>query len=467
MSNVRLSRANSILFARSLSLSSPLSLSSCFRFRPIEMTAINLFTYRDTLDYCSSKCPVMAMDVKGITWVGNIYQKFENMCLEVEDTMFEETVKYIENQMQTVGESVKKIYSDVMQDLLPPSLCDLDETSVSELPIDQYNDARLPKKSLQGLKKITVKADTNQITEDSRIHRDVDDDVIHAESCDTDALSMSASCNSVKGNSFISNARQYVGSSDIKSNLGSDENQPNENMPTSKTVSEINLSNTDTCSTSQSHELSNVNQIHAATVSKRASSEVTVISSVADCCKEIENASTEKIPSVQVLIKSAGEKEVNISSFSSSVLFGDPNGITMVRTMQPDDCCYNTIIVSHPETQGLDVPKIDTVAQQGHKTMQQDELKLEETCVMVTKDELQSVPKAGINQKTSKNKKRQPFSLSKMSARKQEYEELAIWHENNEKGKGDCADNLCPPTSQENQKKLLLPDISEPEWELL
>lgn len=28
-----------------------------------------------------------SMDVKGIAWVGNIYQKFEAMCLEVEEAM--------------------------------------------------------------------------------------------------------------------------------------------------------------------------------------------------------------------------------------------------------------------------------------------------------------------------------------------------------------------------------------------
>lgn len=32
---------------------------------------------------------MITMDVKGITWVGNMYQKFENMCLEVEDMMYE------------------------------------------------------------------------------------------------------------------------------------------------------------------------------------------------------------------------------------------------------------------------------------------------------------------------------------------------------------------------------------------
>ncbi|RDX74220.1 hypothetical protein CR513_46062, partial [Mucuna pruriens] len=419
------------------------------------------------LNYCSSNCIVMAMDVKGITWVGDIFQKFEDIYVEVEDTVFEETVKYIGNQMQTVGESVKKICSDVMQDLLPPSSYDLDGTSASELPIDQYTNGGFSKKSFQGSKKITVKADTNQLTEDSRINHDVDNDVVHAESCYSDASFMSGSCNSVKGIDFISHARQYVGSTEIISNLGGDENQQNKNVPAFKTVSEITLSKADT---SQSCELSDVNQNNAATVSKAVSAEVTTIASGADCCNEIENASTEEIPDVLVLAKSAEEKEMHISLYSSSDLFGDPYGVTMVRSFQPDNYSYHTIIVTHPEiteTWGLDVPNIGTAIEQGHKTMQQDdELKLEETCVMVTRDELQSVPNAEGNLITGKNKKRKPFSLSKKAARKQEYEELAILHGNNEKEKGDCAENLCP-TIQDDHKKLLLPDISEPEWELL
>ena len=141
----------------------------------------------------------------------------------------------------------------------------------------------------------------------------------------------------------------------------------------------------------------------------------------------------------------------------------------------------------------FELTKIDTLIDEGHKTMQQDHLKLEETCVMVTGDELKLVPKAGGNVKTNKvhtlfpsftsslfgthshlteiffrfkKKRRQAFLLSKKSARKQEYEELAVWHGNSEKLKGDCMENL-DPASLEDQKKLLLPTMSEPEWELL
>uniref|UniRef100_A0A7C8ZVA9 Uncharacterized protein n=1 Tax=Opuntia streptacantha TaxID=393608 RepID=A0A7C8ZVA9_OPUST len=64
------------------------------------------------------------MDLKGISWIGDMYNRFESMCVEVDEIMYQDTVKYVENQMQTVGESVKRFYSDVMQDLLPPSSLD-------------------------------------------------------------------------------------------------------------------------------------------------------------------------------------------------------------------------------------------------------------------------------------------------------------------------------------------------------
>ncbi|XP_019458686.1 PREDICTED: uncharacterized protein LOC109358724 isoform X3 [Lupinus angustifolius] len=341
----------------------------------------------------------MAMDVKGITWVGNIYQKFENMCLEeVEDKMFEDAVKYVENQMQSVGESVKKIYSDVMHDLLPPSSCDLDEKITSELPIDQYTDDGFCKKEFQGSENITVKDDTKQTSEDSRINRD--NDITLVASCDTDALF--------------------------------DESQKDTKVPASIVVSEITLLETGACRTSQSCEHSNDNQNPAVTVSKPDFAEVTRLASVA--------ASDEDIPNVMVLVKLTEAKEMD-KCYSSCALFGDLD-----------------------ETWILDAAKTDTALDHGHK--QDNEQKLEETCVMVTRDELRLFPKTAASLKTNKKNTRQSFSLSKKSSRKQEYKELAILHGNNAKGKGDCMENLCP-TLMKDQETLLLPDISEAEWELL
>ncbi|XP_057796231.1 uncharacterized protein LOC131012311 isoform X3 [Salvia miltiorrhiza] len=70
------------------------------------------------------------MSFKGITWAGNVYEKFEAMCLEVEEAMYQDTVKYVENQVQKVGVSVKKFYSEVMDDMRPLSC--IDPTSVAD-----------------------------------------------------------------------------------------------------------------------------------------------------------------------------------------------------------------------------------------------------------------------------------------------------------------------------------------------
>ncbi|XP_076939647.1 uncharacterized protein LOC143608518 [Bidens hawaiensis] len=93
-----------------------------------------------------------SMDLKGIAWVGHIYQKFEAMCLEVEEAMSQETAKYIENQVQTVGAGMKRFCSDVMQDLLPPSSKDLSRVAGAELSLNPYLEFGIHKKPISSIK---------------------------------------------------------------------------------------------------------------------------------------------------------------------------------------------------------------------------------------------------------------------------------------------------------------------------
>ncbi|KAL7161823.1 hypothetical protein ACSBR2_042319 [Camellia fascicularis] len=94
------------------------------------------------------------MDFNGIAWVGNIYQKFEAMCLEVEEVMYQNTVKYVENQVQTVGVSVKKFYSDVVQDLVPPSCIDPVKVAAADLSLNPYADLASIRNQKQASRKI-------------------------------------------------------------------------------------------------------------------------------------------------------------------------------------------------------------------------------------------------------------------------------------------------------------------------
>lgn len=61
----------------------------------------------------------MDLNFQNINWVGNIYQKFEAVCQEVDDIVGQDAVKYLENHVQNVGDNVKKFYSGVVNDLLP------------------------------------------------------------------------------------------------------------------------------------------------------------------------------------------------------------------------------------------------------------------------------------------------------------------------------------------------------------
>ncbi|KAK6264614.1 hypothetical protein QQP08_019185 [Theobroma cacao] len=69
---------------------------------------------------------------KGIAWVGNIYQKFEAMCMEVDDMVCEETFRCVENHLQTVGANVKQFCTEFMQDVLhSPGAKSVEERNLS------------------------------------------------------------------------------------------------------------------------------------------------------------------------------------------------------------------------------------------------------------------------------------------------------------------------------------------------
>ncbi|KAJ0434674.1 hypothetical protein HanPI659440_Chr17g0690231 [Helianthus annuus] len=100
-----------------------------------------------------------SMDLKGIAWVGHIYQKFEAMCLEVEEAMSQETAKYVENQVQTVGAGMKRFCSDVMQDLLPPSSKDLSRVASADLLLNPYLEFGIHKKPISNIKEDAINID--------------------------------------------------------------------------------------------------------------------------------------------------------------------------------------------------------------------------------------------------------------------------------------------------------------------
>ncbi|KAK1405090.1 hypothetical protein POM88_004695 [Heracleum sosnowskyi] len=64
----------------------------------------------------------MDRKVKEKAWTRNIHQKFDVVRQEVDEFVSMGTIKYVENQVQTLGETVKGFCSNVFQDFLPPTL---------------------------------------------------------------------------------------------------------------------------------------------------------------------------------------------------------------------------------------------------------------------------------------------------------------------------------------------------------
>ncbi|KAL2496815.1 uncharacterized protein Fot_40572 [Forsythia ovata] len=112
------------------------------------------------------------MDFKVMPWTGNIYEKFEAMCLEVEEVMYQDTVKYMENQVQKVGVSVKKFYSEIMQDLLPPSCVDPVKVAASDLSLNPCAHSDMnekPKASMLGNSELKKESTEDKVTADEDV----------------------------------------------------------------------------------------------------------------------------------------------------------------------------------------------------------------------------------------------------------------------------------------------------------
>ncbi|KAM7503947.1 hypothetical protein LguiB_002851 [Lonicera macranthoides] len=103
----------------------------------------------------------MDLKFKGKTWAGNIFHKFEAMYEEVDDFVSQETVKYVENQVQTVGKSVQKFCSGVVQDLLPPFL-DPVKHEAQAMPQKQNDAIGTQTRSMIGFEEKSVDIDTKQ-----------------------------------------------------------------------------------------------------------------------------------------------------------------------------------------------------------------------------------------------------------------------------------------------------------------
>ncbi|KAL4388313.1 hypothetical protein GQ457_09G002940 [Hibiscus cannabinus] len=84
---------------------------------------------------------------KGMAWFGDMYQRFEAMCMEVDDIVCQETLRYVESQLQTVGSNVQQFCTELIEELLPLSptdpVEDLDSNQVQNAGALAYEDSNV------------------------------------------------------------------------------------------------------------------------------------------------------------------------------------------------------------------------------------------------------------------------------------------------------------------------------------
>lgn len=340
---------------------------------------------------------MITMEVNGISWVGDIYHKFEAICLEVEEVVCEDTVKYVENQVQTVGATVKKFYSDVIQDLLPHSVENIELPS-ADLSLNKSGDFGV---------------------------------------CKTPEASINVSmCREIADNHELCDQISRASCPDSVEDMG-DEMRVRETfcdgaVPSTVSVAVASIENPtdmilllEPCMTKETELRSSYSVDGPGGVS--AESNGTCNNSGGISLEDL-NASGDTLNDDNSSSRRGGSAEWNLDVIdnSGSVEFG-----------------------------------IDTINPIEHS-------KLEETCILVDGDQLRLNPSREDKPRSYKKKIRNAFS-SLSSARKHEYEQLAVQYENMKTGSNHKAVESMMPTLTGDASANNIPthDLCESEWELL
>ncbi|MCE2055712.1 hypothetical protein HAX54_043266 [Datura stramonium] len=400
------------------------------------------------------------MDMKGISWVGNIYQKFEAMCLEMEEAMYQDTARYVGNQVQTVGASVKRFYSDVMLDLHPQFNIDPVKVAAADLSLNPYAHTEINKKL-----KANVKGHPRGISKEL-----IDDTQV------------------IKGKSNSGGVyrRQSVGIKEIV----------RDNHPPSKKSDALCLISGDAIKSSTDSKVRVGFEVASDHMTMNSPLASVKGRHFAEAQKEVNNHIVNtKVPAAGISINAAAsdtslsvdcvgqnQAELRNTSFagdvqSDSLDSGTPKelagetGLKISSNTHVDNVASEEINESCKEISdrfcSATPEKYDLIESDVNIVEHYDESKLEETCVLVEADR-HHVPQGSVKRKSYKKKLRQVFSSKKKSTRK-EYEQLGALH-GDQQLKLEAEDKVMEVFVAKNSNAKNLSsanDHSESEWELL
>ncbi|KAL3509223.1 hypothetical protein ACH5RR_028624 [Cinchona calisaya] len=393
------------------------------------------------------------MDVKGLAWIGNVYDKFEAMCLEMEEVMYEDTVKFVENQVQTVGANVKRFYSEVMEDLRADSFADPVKVAAADLSL---NPCARPEMKLKASAKKEARETELKLTDDS--------EVISGKS-ETGVYRRPTA--SRKGNSkanflplapvsrpitpFSENLRNVSSVSQMKRTREEATDRLDVILPSAGLQGGSRNANEKNCKAMVDTGLP---KSHA---SVNPSATKAIVSAESTGQKQADSASG----GLSSEFSAAG------TSTNSGVVSQTEQNITTETGNKKS--VEEEIIVAHQErleNRSADAAKNDDVLDPDVEIVEPfNESILEETCVLVEEDKLHFVPQGKGSHKSYKKKIREAFS-SKMRLTRKEYEQLAAKY-TEQNSNQESADRMVSDHPADSTMKILPAQSSESEWELL
>ncbi|KAJ8527807.1 hypothetical protein K7X08_015258 [Anisodus acutangulus] len=401
------------------------------------------------------------MDMKGITWVGNIYQKFEAMCLEMEEAMYQDTARYVENQAQTVGASVKRFYSDVMLDLHPQFNIDPVKVAAADLSLNPYANTEINKKLKANLKG-HPRGINKELTDDTQVikGKSKSGGAYRRQSVGIKEIVRYSHPLSKKSNALCLLSKDAIRlSSDSKVRGGFEVASDHMTMPSPLTS--VKKRDSSEAGKDVSNNIINTNVPSAGLSINAAASNTSLsidcvgqnqadlrnTSSVGDLKSDSHDRGTYK--------ELAGETGSNISSNTH---------FDNVPSEEINESCKERSDKFYSDTP----EKYDLIESNVEIVEHYDASKLEETCVLVEADSLQ-VPQSAVKRKSYKKKLRQVFSTKKKSTRK-EYEQHGALHgdqQPNIEAEDDKVMEVHAAANLNTKKLSSANDHSESEWELL
>lgn len=397
------------------------------------------------------------MDVKGLPWIGNIYDKFEAMCLEMEEVMYEDTVKYVENQVQTVGASVKRFYSEVMKDLHSDSYVDPVKVAAADLSLNPYAHAKMKPKA--NAKKDG--RDTNwELSDESKVISGKSKTGVYRRP----VASRKSNCmeNIMPPGSgpiapFSENLRNVSSFSQMKKSHQMASGRVDVLSPSAGVEEGSRIANEKLCKPTDDTSL----PLSRASINSPATATKTIVPVVSAEQNQADPSSTSSSDGL-----SSESSAVGICTNSGVVSQTEKTIATGTDSMKS---VGEEAFMGHQERlddYGVNAAKNDDTTDPEVEIIEPfNESKLEETCVLVEGDELHLFSQGKGNRKSYKKKLREAFS-SKMRLKKKEYEQLAArYTQQNSNQEG--AESAMSEQPAESNTKSFPAHISETEWELV